>query len=467
MADEQQGRPFGLRDRLGYMFGDFGNDFTFILSSMFLMKFYTDVMGVSGGIVGIMMMVARFVDAFTDVTMGQIADRSRTGPRGKFAPWLLRMSGPVAVASFLMYASWFRNMPMVFKIFWMFFTYILWGSVFYTSVNIPYGSMASAITAEPRERAQLSNWRTIGASLAGAAIGIILPLAVYYTDEAGNKVLSGTRMAWAAFICSVGALLCYLLCYRMCTERVKVEQKSGKFSLRELLSGIIHNKPLIGIIVSSVCLLIAQLSLQTMANYIFPNYYGNVAAQSASSLVTTVVTLLCAIFTVQLSQKLGRKTLGILVSAFSAAVLIIAYFFRAPNAWIFVVFYGLASVGIGVYSLITWAMITDVIDDTEVQQGERSDGTIYSVYSFARKLGQAASTGIVGLLLELIGYSQATAYDPEVLQGIYSITCLAPAAGFILLVLSLQFLYPLGRERVEYNAKKLAEKREAQEKEQE
>ncbi|MBO5284083.1 MAG: MFS transporter [Lachnospiraceae bacterium] len=467
MADEQQSRPFGLRDRLGYMFGDFGNDFTFILSSMFLMKFYTDVMGVSGGIVGIMMMVARFVDAFTDVTMGQIADRSRTGPREKFAPWLLRMSGPVAVASFLMYASWFRNMPMVFKIFWMFFTYILWGSVFYTSVNIPYGSMASAITAEPRERAQLSNWRTIGASLAGAAIGIILPLAVYYTDEAGNKVLSGTRMAWAAFICSVGALLCYLLCYRMCTERVKVEQKSGKFSLRELLSGIIHNKPLIGIIVSSVCLLIAQLSLQTMANYIFPNYYGNVAAQSASSLVTTVVTLLCAIFTVQLSQKLGRKTLGILVSAFSAAVLIIAYFFRAPNAWIFVVFYGLASVGIGVYSLITWAMITDVIDDTEVQQGERSDGTIYSVYSFARKLGQAASTGIVGLLLELIGYSQATAYDPEVLQGIYSITCLAPAAGFILLVLSLQFLYPLGRERVEYNAKKLAEKREAQKKEQE
>lgn len=466
MADEQQSRPFGLRDRLGYMFGDFGNDFTFILSSMFLMKFYTDVMGVSGGIVGIMMMVARFVDAFTDVTMGQIADRSKTGPRGKFAPWLLRMSGPVAVASFLMYASWFRNMPMVFKIFWMFFTYILWGSVFYTSVNIPYGSMASAITAEPRERAQLSNWRTIGASLAGAAIGIILPLAVYYTDEAGNKVLSGTRMAWAAFICSAGALLCYLLCYRMCTERVKVEQKSGKFSLRELLSGIIHNKPLIGIIVSSVCLLIAQLSLQTMANYIFPNYYGNVAAQSASSLVTTVVTLLCAIFTVQLSQKLGRKTLGILVSAFSAAVLIIAFFFRAPNAWIFVVFYGLASVGIGVYSLITWAMITDVIDDTEVQQGERSDGTIYSIYSFARKLGQAASTGIVGLLLELIGYSQATAYDPEVLRGIYSITCLAPAVGFILLVLSLQFLYPLGRERVEYNAKKLAEKRAAQKKEQ-
>ena len=67
---------FGMKDRLGYMFGDFGNDFTFILSSMFMMKFYTDVMGISAGVVGMVMMIARFVDAFTDVTMGQIVDLS-------------------------------------------------------------------------------------------------------------------------------------------------------------------------------------------------------------------------------------------------------------------------------------------------------------------------------------------------------------------------------------------------------
>lgn len=65
-------RPFGIKDKLGYMFGDFGNDFTFLLSAMFLLKFYTDVMGVSAALVGLMMMAARFVDAITDVTMGQI-----------------------------------------------------------------------------------------------------------------------------------------------------------------------------------------------------------------------------------------------------------------------------------------------------------------------------------------------------------------------------------------------------------
>ena len=137
-------------DKIGYMFGDFGNDFTFILSTMFLMKFYTDIMGISGGLVRRNDDVGTFLDAFTDVAMGRIADRSRPRAKGKFLPWIRRMSGPVAVASFLMYASWFQDMPMGFKIFWMFFTYLLWGSVFYTSINIPYGSMASAISGDRR-----------------------------------------------------------------------------------------------------------------------------------------------------------------------------------------------------------------------------------------------------------------------------------------------------------------------------
>ena len=159
-------RPFGIKDKLGYMFGDFGNDFTFLLSAMFLLKFYTDVMGVSAALVGLMMMAARFVDAITDVTMGQIVDRSRPGKKGKFAPWLRRMCGPVALASFLMYATWFKDMPMGFKVFWMFFTYILWGSVWLHRRKHSLWSMASAMSDKPEERTMLSNWRTIGATVA-------------------------------------------------------------------------------------------------------------------------------------------------------------------------------------------------------------------------------------------------------------------------------------------------------------
>lgn len=459
MGETKKVKPFGIKDKVGYMFGDFGNDFTFILSSMMLMKFYSDVMGVSVGLVGIMMMAARFVDAFTDVAMGQIVDRSKPGKKGKFIQWIRRMCGPVAVASFLMYASWFADMPMGFKIFWMFFTYLLWGSVFYTSINIPYGSMASAVSAEPKDRASLSNWRTIGASLAGMFIGVVLPLVVYYTDENGNQVLSGSKMTFAAALCSVGAVICYMLCYNMVTERVKVEQKTEKFNLGELLGGLVKNKALIGIVLASICMLLVQLTSSTMTTYVFPNYFGNTAAQSAAGIVGIFITFGCAAFTVKLSQKFGRKELAIAASVFGAVVYAVAFILQLKDAWIFVGIYAVSYIGLAVFSLICWAMITDVIDDTEVQTGDRSDGTIYAVYSFARKLGQAASSGISGLLLTMIGYSQATAYDPEVTKGIYNITCLVPAVGYVLLALVLIFLYPLGKARVDENARVLAKKR--------
>ena len=123
-------RPFGFRDKLGYLMGDFGNDFTFILSSSFLLKFYTDVMGVEAYVVGIVMMITRFIDGFTDVTMGRICDRSKITPNGKFKPWIIRMCIPVAVASFLIYQSSLASLPYWAKVIYLFVTYTLWGFCF-------------------------------------------------------------------------------------------------------------------------------------------------------------------------------------------------------------------------------------------------------------------------------------------------------------------------------------------------
>lgn len=456
---ERKSKPFGLSDKLGYMFGDFGNDFTFLLSTTFLMKFYTDIMGVSAAVVGAMIMLARFLDAFTDVAMGQIADRSNPRKKGKFLPWIKRMSIPVSMASFLMYANWFRDMPMGFKVFWMFLSYVLWGSVFYTSINIPYGSMASAISGEPKDRAQLSNWRTVGATLAGVFVGAVLPLLVYLEDANGNQVLSGNRMVIGALVCSILSVVCYMLCYHMVTERVKIDQKKEKFNLKDLLGGLIRNRALIGIILASVALLLTQFTLQGMSTYIYPNYFRNIAAQSVAGLVSLPVILILAIFTVKLSEKYGRKALAIAGSLYGAVMLLVTYFLRTRNAWVFVGMYALIYVGLGLFSMISWAMITDVIDDTQVRTGERSDGTIYAVYSFARKLGQAAASGLTGVLLTMIGYSQATQFDEPVVNGIYNVTCLVPAIGFVLVAIILKFLYPLSKKRVEENARILAEGR--------
>ncbi len=459
MKETEKVRPFGIRDKVGYMFGDFGNDFTFILSTSLLMKFYTDVMGVSPALVGTMMMLARFVDAFTDVTMGQIVDRSKPTKNGKFRPWIRRMCGPVAVASFLMYAVWFKDMAMGFKIFWMFFTYLLWGSVFYTSINIPYGSMASAISADAKDRAELSNFRTIGATLAGTVIGVVMPLVVYYTNENGEQVLDPSKVTVFTLICSIGAVICYLLCFYMTTERVKVEQKTEKFSLVALVKRLVTNRALIGIVIASICQLLVQLTSQSMMAYIYPNYFRNVQAQSAAGLVGTAVTLICSVFIVKLSAKFGRRELGIYASFFGAVIFFITFILHTHNAWVFLAMYSISYIGLAIFSLTCWAMITDVIDDTEVRTGQRSDGEIYSVYSFARKLGQAASSGLSGALLTMIGYTVETQFDAAVTTGIYNITCLVPAIGYVLLGLVLIFLYPLKKKRVEDNVAELARRR--------
>ena len=431
------------------MFGDFGNDFTFILSSTFMLKFYTDVMGMSAAVVGMVMMIARFVDAFTDVTMGQIVDRSKPTKDGKFRPWIKRMCGPVAIASFLIYQSGFANMPYAFKLVWLIVTYLLWGSIFYTSINIPYGSMASAISSDPTDRASLSTWRTIGATLAGLVIGAGTPLVAYVTVD-GNPVLSGSRMTIIAGVFSVCAIICYLLCFNLVRERVPVPANNQKLDLVALGKSLITNRALLGIIAAAILLLLAMLGMQGMTGFVFPNFYKNTGAQSAVSLLASLAVLaVCAPLASKLAAKFGKKELSIVSCLFGAASFLACLLVHPENVWVYVAFYVVAYIGLGFFNTVIWAMITDVIDDAEVKNGIREDGTIYAVYSFARKLGQAFSSGMVGGLLSLIGYTQATAFDPVVTEGIFKISCIVPIIGLVAVALALIFIYPLNKKRVE------------------
>ena len=455
-------KPFGMRDKIGYLFGDFGNDFTFVLSSSFLMKFYTDVMGVDGFVVGIVMMVARFVDAFTDVTMGRICDRSRILPAGKFKPWLLRMSGPVAIASFLIYQSGLKDMPMTFKIVWLFVTYILWGSIFYTSINIPYGSMASAISAEPGDRQSLSTYRTMGGTLAGLLIGAGVPMLAY--DEVnGNMVLNGLRFTMIAGVFSVLAVVCYLICYALVTERIRTESyetKGAKNRVFHMLANAIKNKALISIIVASIVMLLAQLTMQSMANYVYPNFYRSTAAQSASSIVMLVSMLIAAVLARPVAERIGKAELSSIANLLAAVICVLLFLMRPQNVWVYVLFMALCWLGLGMFSMVSWALITDVIDYSEIRNGVREDGSVYALYSFARKMGQAAAAGVSGFLLTLIGYTQETAFDTQVINGIYNISTLVPAIGFGLLAAILWFWYPLHKKQVDENVTLLREKRE-------
>ena len=207
-----------------------------------------------------------------------------------------------------------------------------------------------------------------------------------------------------------------------------------------------------------------MLGMSGMAPYVFPVYYNSATAQSMSSLVSNLAVLfVCAPLAAKLAQKAGKKELSAVSCLLGAAVWLICLAIRPQSAMAFVGFYAVSYIGIGMFNTVIWAMITDVIDDAEVKNGIREDGTIYSVYSFARKLGQALSSGMIGGLMTMIGYSDAVAANPsaypEVLDNIFNLACIIPAIGLIAVALALIFIYPLTKKRVEANVAELAGRR--------
>lgn len=457
-------KPFGIRDKVGYMFGDFGNDFTFIFASSFLMVFYTKVLGISGAAVGTLFLVARCVDAVTDITMGRIVDSCKPQKDGRFRPWIRRMCGPVAIAAFLMYQSGMAGAPMGLKMVYMYVTYLLWGSVFYTSINIPYGSMASAISSDPDERTSLSTFRSIGATLASLVIGVGAPLLIYVKDADGNQIVQGGRFTVIAGVFSVLAVVCYILCYKLTTERVKVETKvnTERAGFGKTVASLFKNRALMAIIGAAIMLLLTQILSQTMNAYLFADYFKSAGALSTMNLIGTALGLALAPAIQPIAKRFGKKEAASVATFIAGACYLVLFFLRVQDVKIYIFLAAIALIGQTFFNMVIWANITDVIDYQEVLMHQRDDGTVYAVYSFARKIGQALAGGLGGYALAVIGYdSLAKVQTESVKHGIYTVSTIVPAVCFIAVALILAFWYPLNKKKVAENVAELQNRKAA------
>ena len=443
-------RPFGIKDKVGYMFGNVANDLTFIMASMFLTVFYTDVLQINALLVGTMFLLSRVVDAFTDTAMGRIADKVKAGKAGKFKPWLVRMCGPVALASFLMYQTAVSAAPMGLRIAYMFVTYLLWGSVCYTAINIPYGSMASVMSVEADDRAALSTFRGVGSLIPQVLVGVVMPMFLYTTLEDGTKVANAGAFPIVALILAIASVGCYLLCYRMCTERVPVDDaKKESVTFGQTVKALFTNRALIGIVIVYISFLGAQMLNQTINNYIFKDYFNDTMGLTVINAAGFVPALALAPAAVPLSRRFGKKEVGIIAAIMGSVSYALLFFFHTANMWLYVVLSIVGSLGFGLFNLIIWAFISDIIDDHEVKTGIREDGTIYAVCSFSRKIGQAIASAMGAWSLALIGYVEGAAKQTDAVNdGIYNIATLVPAVLYIVVGVVLAFVYTLNKKKV-------------------
>lgn len=195
--------------------------------------------------------------------------------------------------------------------------------------------------------------------------------------------------------------------------------------------------------------------------YVFVDYFKNKEALAVMSVAGILPMLLMAPFTVPITRKYGKKEVGAVGCILGGIASLLLFVLQVKSAPVYIAISVIGYFGFGFFNLIIWAFITDIIDDQEVRTGKREDGTIYAVYSFARKIGQALSGGLGAYALALVGYdSSVQVQTAEVAGGIYNVATLVPGILYIGVGLCLIFIYPLNKKKVEGNIAILKERRE-------
>ena len=464
---QKEVRSFGTKDKFCYAMGDFGCNAVLSLASSYLLVFYTKVMGVSGAVVGTVFMLARFVDAFTDMGMGRIVDTHMSKNGERFRPWIKYMALPLAISNVAMYNYWLADASQGVKIAWLVVTYILFGSIFYTAVNIPYGAMSNVITDDVGGRASLSTWRNMGAQFAGVLLGILIPSLVYVKDENGNSMASGEKFFQTSIILGVLALVALFICYKGSVERIKVENKKEETSKEDkkgnakVMLDCVKDKALLFAFGFNIFVYAASQVFMTFNQYIFLDYFGDTSLSGLASLVLFAGMMLSAPFASTLSKKFGKKEVsvfGLIISTVSYAIMWVMHI-ESVLIYFIVVFF--AFFGLGLVSMVSYALANDCIDNHYLETGDHVDGTVYAMLSFVRKMAGAICTGVGGWGLALIGYDELAIVQTEAVKNsIYNISVGLPTACFALSLIFM-FLFPLGKKKVEENNRKLAEMRES------
>ena len=344
-------KPFGMSDRLGYMFGDLGNGLLFGFISSYLMLFYTDVFGISAAAVGTMMIVSRVWDAINDPMMGVIADKRKPGKSGKFRPFILWGSIPLAIFAILTFTS-MPGLSENLKLVYAYVTYIGFG-MSYTAVNIPYGSLSSVMTSDPIERTSLSTFRTIG-SMAANLIAMVLTPILIFNAEGG---VSAEGFMKAAIIYAIISTVCCLLTFRLTTERIvhhaSKEAKGPKVGILGAVKMLAKNRPLIGIMMASFGMLLAMMLPMSLHSFLFKDYFKNPGLITLVGLVGVISSFLIMPFTGKFVAKYGKKETASSTLILSVVAYVVLFLVPITNPYVYMAIYFVSSLGAGFFNILT------------------------------------------------------------------------------------------------------------------
>lgn len=436
--EPKQLKPFGMRDKIGYAFGDMGCNFSFQLVSSYMYLFYTQCIGLSAKHWAWIIIVSKVWDAVNDVLIGSLVDRTRIGKKSKFMPWISIGSVGLVVFSIMIFTP-VTGFSEIGKILWCLASYCLW-SVAYTMINVPYGSLHSVITEDPKQRTTLSTFRSIGAALP-AVLVMILPKLVYK-----DNVLSSNNLFIVAVVFSIAAFFTFFALRKMVTERVVREDKVEKVSYISTVKSYFTNRSMVGITIATVAVVIFYNSSMSVNNLVF-QFYFNDAEKASLAMIASYLPLVAFMpFASNIVAKIGKKkllTISGLVSVIAGVIMLVLPI--TPDfKGIIIYVAGLMFVNTGccVFQIIVWAIVADCIEDSYRKKGVREEGSLYALYSFFRKLAQGIGSALVALSLSSVGYIESSAVQTvEVSANIKNLYIILLIIGLAIMTASMKFIY--------------------------
>lgn len=410
-----------------YGFGDLASQFIWTFVGSYLTLFYTDIVGIAPIAVSAIMLGARIWDAVNDPMMGAIAERTRS-KWGRFRPYIAFGSPLLAIFAVLTFTTPFGGGSTA-GVIWAAVTYIIAGML-YTFVNIPYAALSGVMTEDANQRNKINTSRNIGMN-----IGMIIVnscsagLAIHFSG-AGAEVATGHGYMMASLVYGIIAIPLFLIVFFTSKEYVSPVDGNSKFSFKETIGNLIHNKYLM--IVTAIMTLQMTAFMGRIAVCAFYVIYclGSFKMIALIMTIPSIGAVIGSLFVPYMAKKIGKRNVLMYSMLIQSAGLFIIYLAPFDNMAMVLIgcsIFGVFNVGFP----MTLSMVADSVDYMELKTGIRTDGTAYATYGLATKIGNALGGSIGVLLLSAFGYVANTQQTAEALKGINIVVNLIPAILFV------------------------------------
>ncbi len=405
MKTESKLRPFGIRDSIAYAAGDLGCNMSFALKST-MSIFWTQFMGMDLWYAALLIVVQVW-DAINDPLIGSMIDADkRKYKHNKFLAYIWGGSIGLIVGGACCFLP-FPNAPEWAKAIIFIAGYVVWDA-FYTVANVPYGSLLSLISNDVKDRASLSAWRSVGSIFGNMLPMVILPFIIY--DSENNLI--GERVFIAALIMGVLGFICFQFMIKNTVIRVEqdvtLNEEKPKFNVFKAFGNFMKNRPAIGATIAAMGMFIGMQGAATAVTVIFQSYFKNVQISGIVQLFAMIPIVVFTPLARSMVAKYGKKELATFGSICSIVAALGLFIVTPDNTNLDLIIYILCqlifSLGLGIYSTVSWAMMGDAIDYNEWKTGTREEGTVYSLHSFFRKLAQGVGPALVLVIMVALGY---------------------------------------------------------------